>query len=314
MKIRSLLIALFLSFSLILQANVAKKFDTEFLIHVKTYDTSDEKIGHEIKEVFAENMDIFQQKMKQFPDIHVFIRIAPDDAMYKDWTRKKGKAVEFSEGFTKTRTHEIFLRNPGRYGSLNHLHQVILHEYIHLFINYYYSDAPLWFHEGMAVWLSEGLTYERYYNFMRFFAFKQTNLIKAFPFSYPDNITQLEPYYFQSAQAVKALLSDHPKAFESFWDRNPARGRFEEAFMNTFLMTPETYLNHFDKQVQKLFYNGLVFIFLTLIWSLLPVVMVLAVIRKHRKNKKILAEWANDDEMTEDDYILEESEEKNKDE
>ncbi len=295
-----------LFFPSLISAKTIKKFDTEFLIHVKTYHPKDDKIAKEIKEKFSDNMDKFQRRMKQFPDIHIFIRIAPTNKYFEDWTKKRNKIAEFSDGFTDMRTKEIFLKNPAKYQSIERLHQVIMHEYIHLFINHYFYDAPLWFHEGMAVYLSEGISYERYYNFMKFYAFKQQNLIKATPYNYPDNLNLLEPYYFQSAQAVKTLITDQPKNFEEFWDKGNGKNKFDDAFLLTFQTLPSSFLNNFDNSIHKLFYNGIVFIILTSIWSFLPIILILAVIRKHRKNKKILEEWENQEyEEPEKEYIPE---------
>lgn len=289
-----------------LHALKERKFDTDFLIHIRVYDEKDEKYAHELKMLFSERMDKFQKRVKHYPDIHVYIRITPNDKFYNDLIKSKAKILQFSQGFTDLRTKEIFLRNPRSIRNLDLYNQLVLHEYIHLFVNYYWQDAPLWFHEGMAVYFSEGITFDKYSNFMRLYAYKPINLIKEYPRTYPDNPHFYEAYYFQSAQAVRKLYDDQQEDFEELWDYNNLK--FDDAYFKAFNSSWYIYINEFDSDIQKNFLNGIIFLVISLIWSTLPVLIIIGALRKKRINKKLMKDWEKDQLF---EYIPEEMPEDN---
>ncbi len=283
-----------------LHANEQRKFDTDFLIHIRIYDEKDEKFSRELKQSFSESMDKFQRKMKQFPDIHVYVRISKDDEHFASLIKNRNKVLEFSEGFTDLRSKEIFLKNPRSIRNIEKYQTILLHEYIHLFVAYHWADAPLWFHEGMAVYFSEGISFERYSDFMSFYAYKPMNLIKDNPMKYPENPHFLSPYYFQSAQAIRKLYLDYPKQFESLWDFR--RFDFETAFINAFNMSVYAFVKNFDEVIQRNFLKGIIFMVISVIWFAVPVLVIIGAIRKKRMNRKIINEWEN--EVLEDfEYI-----------
>jgi hypothetical protein len=277
-----------------------RNFDTDFLIHIRIYDEKDQKFANELKMLFSEKMDKFQKKIKQFPDIHVYIRITPNDAFYKDLIKSKPKILEFSQGFTDLRTKEIFLKNPRSIRNLDEYNELVLHEYIHLFVNYYWADAPLWFHEGMAVYFSEGISFEKYSNFMRIYTYKPMNLLKEYPTVYPDKTSLYEAYYFQAAQAVKNLVDEEPDRFYSLWDKRNMK--FNDAWFTNFNTSWYVYINNFDSQIQKNFLNGIIFTLISLIWMAIPFLIIIGAIRKKLINKRIMKEWEKT-QIEEEPYI-----------
>ncbi|HOD54908.1 MAG TPA: hypothetical protein PKJ08_10300 [Candidatus Cloacimonadota bacterium] len=286
-------------------SSTKRKFDTDFLIHIRIYESKDEKYSRELKQLFSEQMDKFQRKIKQYPDIHVYIRISPNDKHYKELAKNRSRIVEFSDGFTDLRTKEIFLKNPRSIRDLQKYTELVLHEYIHLFISWYWPDAPLWFHEGMAVYFSEGISFERYSDFMRFYAYRPMNLIKDNPNSYPENPHFYSPYYFQSAQAVKKIYLDRQRDFEDLWDYK--RMPFDKAFLSAFNSSTESFLNNFDHDIRKNFLNGILFLVITLIWSALPVLVIIGALRKKRISRDIIKDWEKE-QLEEYEYIPEGSE------
>ncbi|MDD3501346.1 MAG: hypothetical protein PHE19_02875 [Candidatus Cloacimonetes bacterium] len=285
-----------------------RKFDTDFLIHIRIYDEKDNKISRELKNIFSEQMDKFQRKLKHYPDIHVYIRISPNDKHYQQLIKDRSQVLEFSRGFTDLRTKEIFLKNPRSIRSLKTYSNLIMHEYIHLFIDWHWSDAPLWFHEGMAVYFSEGISFERYVDFMQFYAYKPTNLIKENPYTYPNNPHFYSAYYFQSAQAVKKLYQDNQKRFYELWDYKQIP--FETAFYTIYQQSSQSFLKQFDQDIKKNFHSGIIFMVISAIWASLPILVVIGNIRKRRINKRIIEEWEKD--QLEDqafEYVLENNEE-----
>ncbi len=286
-------------------ANGQRKFDTDFLVHIRIYDSKDEKYSRELKQLFSEQMDKFQRKIKHYPDIHVYIRIAPNDKFYKELTQKRAQITSFSDGFTDLRTKEIFLKNPRSIRNLEDYSKLVLHEYIHLFVSWHWPDAPLWFHEGMAVYFSEGISFDRYSDFMKFYAYRPMNLIKDNPNTYPENPHFYSPYYFQSAEAVKKLYLDNPEHFEKFWDLR--RMPFDMAFIRAFNTSTDTFLNNFDHNIRKNFLNGIIFMIITLIWSALPVLVIIGALRKKRISRTIIKDWEKE-QLEEFEYIPEGSE------
>ncbi|HPY96619.1 MAG TPA: hypothetical protein PL063_05360 [Candidatus Cloacimonadota bacterium] len=292
MSYKKVICFILLLLPILIFANNQRKFDTDFLIHIRVYEEKDQKFAKELKIIFSEQMEKFQKRVKHYPDIHVYIRITPNDDYYKKLIKDRGRVLEFSEGFTDTHTKEIFLKNPRSIRSIKKYSELVLHEYIHLYVDYFWSDAPLWFHEGMAVFFSEGVSFERYSDFMQFYAYKPMNLIKENPYNYPENPHFYSPYYFQSAQAVKELYHNNSNAFYSLWDYSHVP--FDSAFIKAFHKTTANYLTQYDQEVKKNFLNGIIFLVITLIWASLPILVIIGSLRKRRINQRILEDWEKD--------------------
>ncbi len=266
----------------------------ENYIRVRVYHEKDERFISEIKTNLAKSIVEFQMKIKSFPDIETIINIAPDEETFNNWLKSKRIVFENTQAFCDLEKSEIFVRNPKYLGDKRKLIQVLLHEYIHLFINYHWTDAPLWFHEGMAVYFSEGLNFNYVFNFMSTYAFHQNYLLKKYAYKYPENKADLIPFYFQSAFLIKKTLDESPNKLYNLFDHSGFNQRFSSSFLTAFNKTQEEFLFDFEKKIIRFFYFNLYFGFLSSLWIALPIVLIIARIRKKFKNKEILEKWELD--------------------
>lgn len=266
--------------------------DYENLIKVRIYHEKDERYISYIKSELAKEIVKFQMKVRAFPDIETIINIASDNDMYNSWIESKGRIFESSQAFCDLKSNEIFIRNPSVIRDNRKLITIILHEYIHLFVNYHWTDAPLWFHEGMAVYFSEGLSINKTFHFISNYAFHKTYLLKKYAYKYPDNPADYYPYYFQSAFVVKKMIDDYPNKFTDLFDYSGFNTKFNDAFQKAFLKTHEDFLSENEKRISRFFYFNIYFGVLSLMWIMFPVFLIIANVKKSIKNKKIIETWS----------------------
>ena len=246
-------------------------------------------------ENLLKDIDIFQRRIGQYPQLPVNITIAKNDKNYQELIGKSSSIIEFSQACYQGKNQTIFIRNPRDLKNNSQLRKIILHEYIHHFVRYYISKPPLWFNEGMAVYFSNDLTYQREINFVKNYLLGNSRKLEHMKSKYPENRIEWESFYAKSALAVKYLYNEKKGGFYDFWENVGKTKNFEIAFINSFFFTPDEFSRNFEQYSKTHFKIELLLASSGIVWGLFPFIFFIALWRRKIRNKKIEAKWAKNE-------------------
>ncbi len=252
---------------------------------------------------FDDDIRNFQRSVGSYLDSKINIKIAADKEEYNTWTKGSGKVIEFSQAFYNRKTNTIFLRHPSELKSLTALRRILLHEYIHHFVGKFWRNPPLWFNEGMAVYFTGDLGFEREMNFARNYVLGNSRSLEMMKYHYPRNQIEWESFYAKSGLAVKYLYQKKQE-FYRLWDNSIPDGEFENAFRKSFLMTTRDFSIIFEEYARTHFRAELLLASTGMIWSILPLVLIAGVIRKKIKNRKQLKVWKGEEKLIDPDSVI----------
>lgn len=232
-----------------------------------------------------------QMGLGVYPANKADIYIVPDRASYQILARGRGAIVEFSEAFYSSRERRIYARSadqiPHNYAGL------ILHEYTHWLLDELLIGAPLWLHEGLATEAGHQLGLDRYYHYVRErFWGNRMDLFKL-AFSYPQRREDWELYYLTSYFAVRYMREKDPEAWRGFWNtvatnnRKGRRTRFSEAFARSYDSNLHTFNLDFAEASKRQAWIYLITGFSSLLFALLPFVVILAMLRQKRRMRAL---------------------------
>jgi hypothetical protein len=235
----------------------------------------------------------FQMKLGVYPVTPLEIRILPNRNAYKNFTAGKGRIVENSEAFYSPAERIIYVRSPEQVSTLVYS-DVLMHEYIHWFLDETLDNVPLWFHEGMAMYYSGQFGFSTYYNFtrLRFLGFRLS--LNDMLNDYPQDKNYWDMFYLTSVFAVQHLDAHRHDDWLAFWNlvgynySRPSQGKtlksdFIRVFNISFRQSLYAFSREFDA-VQKRYDWQFPFVGVNaLILSLLPLVLILAWLRSRRR-------------------------------
>jgi len=260
--------------------------DIDIYHHHNDYRVVQELGNHILHDIYD-----FQHKISFYPEVPVVLVVAPNQDYYDSLTAAYSGIIEFSEAFYSSKNRTIYIRNPRNLRDFGKIRTIILHEYIHLFIDYHYHNVPLWFHEGMAVFFSNDLSFDRELLFAKEFLIGNTLPLSKMIEGYPPNHIQWNTFYTKSALAVKYLYSRHTEEFYDFWDLTEQTSDFQFAFNNSFMMSLSMFSNTFDEYLERRFTIEILLSFTGFIWALLPLILLIAWIKKKIKAYRIKKSW-----------------------
>jgi len=257
-----------------------------------------------------QRINAFQLKLGVYPVKPLVIKILPNRKEYRAITSGKGKLVEFSEAFYSPGEKVIYVRSPDQI--LPELYdQVLMHEYIHWFLDETMDNVPLWFHEGMAYYYSGQFGFYSYYNFTRyrFLGYKLT--LNEMANNYPIDRNYWDMYYLTSAFAVSHLESKRNTQWQEFWDiigftYNRSRTvdfrktDFIKVFNHAFQKSLYAFSREFDKTLKRYGWQFPLIGINAIIFSLLPLVIIAGWFRHRRKMKALPDVLEETPEETED--------------
>lgn len=249
------------------------------------------KFANELGRILYENIETFQKRIGSYPDLPVKIIIAKDNEEYANFTSKNKGIIQFSEAVYNFRNKTIYARNPKNLKNITRLHTILLHEYIHHFVHHHWKNAPLWFHEGMAVYFSEDLSYERELNFIKDFILGNSLPLKKMKFIYPDQMIKWESFYAKSALAIKYIDTKKKKEFYDLWDISEFDKNFDSAFLKSFYFTTNDFSNFFEEYAKTHFRGEMLLASSTIIWAFFPLIFLIGLIRRKIKNRRIEKNW-----------------------
>ena len=261
------------------------------------FDESQREISIELMNILQNQIDNFQRKISQYPKEKLTITISPDKRYYMTLIKNKNKILEYSDAFYDKNRHSVYVRN---ISSLNfsRLSSILFHEYIHFFVDTYFKNAPLWFHEGMAVYFSDPVSYMREINYAFNHIFgkipKITNMIR----NYPTNRAQWESFYAKSYLVVKYMYTNDRDSFYDLWDYSEEyRGDFYGAFNRSHFLGINVFYVTIEEMLKKRLKIEIFMSISGIIWSFLPLLLIISWVRKKILMHKLLKRWGIEEEQ-----------------
>ena len=252
----------------------------------------DSLIAKKIVTFLKTDIDNFQKKIGSYPDLKTNIYVASNNQDYRNLNKKfPKKIVEFSQAFYSKSNNCIYIHSPKYFKTIKNLRITLLHEYIHSFVNHFWKNAPLWFHEGMAVSFSKNSTgIKEFYLVLSIFNDKKLSL-KDMEKSYPKTKTEWVIFYEKAALTIEYLSHHYKHQFNNFIDHAQANGNFYFDFDNAFNLTQKPFENDFHNYLKR-FVIGAFFISISsVLWGIIPLGLLIAWIRKKVINRKIYKNW-----------------------
>ena len=232
-----------------------------------------------------------QMKVGIYPAEKPDIYIVQGEAEYQKLSLGKAEIVEFSDAFFSSSENRIYIRS-GEQIHQNYL-KILLHEYIHWYLEELFTDAPLWFHEGMATYHSGQLGYDRYLLYIReSFLGKKSDLYRM-SYRYPTSREDWPMFYVSSAMALRFMEEKHPLAWQRFWDtvsqshRQGQKIRFNQAFFSSYGLSMYDFTLQFERYSKRQGYLYLIVALNSVIFLCLPFVMLLVAAKRRRKMRAL---------------------------
>ncbi|HNW99735.1 MAG TPA: hypothetical protein PLE74_00810 [Candidatus Cloacimonadota bacterium] len=226
-----------------------------------------------------ERISNFQEDVGFYPDKALTIVIAPDKKFYDQIAQELGPIGEQSQALFTSGHNVVYIRSPRDGTAFQGIEDTILHEYIHYFVSMSYRDAPLWFHEGMAVYFSGQYNWEMGYTLAKTYMMG-SEMPLAEMTRYPENRLEWSAFYAKSAMAVRYLSMQHKDQFSRFWHYSEKTHSFQTAFYQAFYQTFNGFCAEADDAIKREMIGYMILVISGLIWGLLPIVLIFGYFRK----------------------------------
>ncbi|MCF7911152.1 MAG: hypothetical protein K9M99_01385 [Candidatus Cloacimonetes bacterium] len=254
------------------------------------YTAGDGRLAAELGEKLAADIGDFQKKIGHYPLLETHIIIAADQKEYESFLQSSSGIQEFSQAIYRHSTNTIYIRSPRDNLRYQELNKILLHEYIHSYVFHYFSNAPLWFHEGMAVYFSNDFSHNRELGLARDYLFGNTMPLSEMRQNYPVNRIEWESFYAKSALAVRYLSINKSGQFYRLWDFAEDSGQFNASFLRSFKYTALDFSLFFEEYCKTHFRSEIILALSGMIWLLFPLLFIIGYIRRSRKMRQKLAE------------------------
>lgn len=302
-KLRTLLLFLILIISSCFAAEFTSNSITIGSITIKS-SPQHQEFAHNLLLTLNKNIDKFQRKIGVYPEFALDIVLAENSDEYSAFTKHRTGIIEFSNAMYNQKQNTIYLRSPAELGSYAKINKVLLHEYIHAFVGHYFKKVPLWFNEGMAVYFSDDLGYDRELNFIWNRLAGNTLPLNKMVSGYPKNQVEWESFYAKSGLAVKYLATKQKPNFYRFWEIAEQRKNFPTAFRMSFFQTYQAFSNSFQNYAKRHFHYGILFASSSLLWGIMPFVFLIGVLRKKIKTRRIAKRWKSEEVVEVEDEAI----------
>jgi len=239
-------------------------------------------------------IDDFQTKMGLYADFPLHIQIARNEAVYHALTANQG-VLEFSEAFYDGATQTVTIRHPGDLRHVERLGAILLHEYIHAYVNHYWRDAPLWFHEGMAVYFTEGVGFERAVQYAQATLLGRKLLLEQMN-AYPRSAADWDFFYAKSALTMQYLYTQRRAEFYRLWDLAPRKGgRFDVALAASMGLTRQDLGAQVDRYLKTRARWEILLASSSVIWGGMPLLLLVGWLRSQWRNRRTKKGWEREE-------------------
>ncbi len=285
-----LLLLLLLAVPLILSADqYSSAFHTRHF-HVHTADGKD----HSLKGIFGaldDMVDAIHMDTGVYTDGGPEVYVVPNNASYNALSRGKSRIVEFSEAFYSSAEQRIYIRSEEQLDT--NIKKVILHEYIHWYLDTVFELTPLWFHEGMAMLYANQLGFDSYLMYIRERFWGNNDDLYQMAYRYPEEQRDWQHYYLTSYFAIKYLMEDRESGWNDLWALASAnhhaggKTHFIRAFTTTFNTSLFAFNEDFSKHSYRLAWQYLIIAVNAFLFSLLPFVVLFIYYRRKKRQQML---------------------------
>ena len=214
------------------------------------YYEEDIRAARRVLEVSQQLFDQIAQQYDLRPSkrFRVWIAHSPDrfqslaDAPIRDW----------AQGYAFPLEGEMAILAPTGEGRFERLEQVARHEAAHLILGALIGEsameAPLWFHEGFAMYVSESWTVSRQWTILSNALFRSMIPLTQLEKRFPSGAGRAHLAYTVSFSAVRGLVIDHSfTQLKTLLARLQRGEPFEEAFQTAFGLSVEQYAAEWEE-------------------------------------------------------------------
>ena len=205
------------------------------------------KVSQELFDEIAEHYDIelkrpFRAWIAQSPDRFQSLAQAP----IRDW----------AQGFAFPLKGEMAILLPKGQGRYEELERIARHETAHLALGALIGgkamEAPLWFHEGFAMYVSEPWTLMHRWTLLSNALFRSMIPLTSLEEAFPKEAGRAHLAYVESFSAVRGLVLDHSfTQLKTLLARLQRGEPFEDAFETVFGMSIEVYADEWKESASS---------------------------------------------------------------
>ncbi|MBN2018351.1 MAG: hypothetical protein JW794_09525 [Candidatus Cloacimonetes bacterium] len=211
----------------------------------------------------------------------------------------QGNLPENSIAMAIPSLYKIIVMNPKKLPPHTEFYKVITHEYLHLVLHSIapIKHLPLWFEEGFVQYYADEWNINREMNFVTE-ALKGNMLeLQSYSYHYPEQKSRVVIFYLQSYYNFRYLIKRFgvQKLYE-FIDKLHLGEDFNVSFMQVFGMSVTSFLETAKKSISSHTIMALLYSGLGLFWIIIPILLILAYLRKQRYRRKLEAIWENEEQ------------------
>ena len=260
--------------------------------------------GQEFLDGLNRRIDQLQASATVYLTKKAEIYVVPNRKAYRELAQGKSTIVEFSDAFYSSAERRIYIRSADQIWES--YANVLIHEYTHWYLDEILSEAPLWFHEGMATLQANQLGIDRYLYYVRERFWGNKMDLFELAYQYPREKRDWEMYYLSSYYAVKYMQDKDNAAWRRFWNevayiyQSGEKARFTEVFGKAYSSDLYRFNLEFSRSSKTQAWIYLVIGFNSFIFALLPFVLVFAMLR-HRRRMRNLPDIEEEEEEVEED-------------
>ncbi len=258
------------------------------------FSDKDRTFAQELLTKFYDIKSELNRKVGYYPQMKTILILTEDNREYNEIANKFNLNSKQTRGFAVPYQNLIILKNPRNMQSLDIFYKVFGHEYLHLLLQDSAGDnhIPLWFAEGFTQYFSGEWNFIKEYNFVKnILTGKMVNL-NLYAYHYPKYQQQIDLFYQESYYAMKFLIDKYSlQKLQRFLENFRNYNSFSQAFTNTFQLSPEQFINQLERLMDRHSRLMVVYSGFSLIWIIIPLLLLIAYIRKRVKARRISKQW-----------------------
>ena len=258
------------------------------------YEPSDAKFAKKIAERFPSIIAETNKNVGFYSSDRFKIIIVHSKAKFKEMIESSSRLPEKSLALAIPSQSTMIALNPPSMPAKTDYFKVLTHEYLHLLLSEVKGDihVPLWFNEGFVQYFAGQWSFTREVEFvMRALQGKSLNL-NLYNYRYPDHNSHVQTFYMQSYYTFKKLVTSYSlREVQRFLDDLSEQKDFRTYFLSFFGVSVRKFLERARESIPShiilsVFYSGF-----GIIWVIIPIILIVAFIRKKYVAKRIEEEW-----------------------
>jgi hypothetical protein len=273
------------------------------------FQAGDEKIAEKIFTHFTDITEEVKRNVGFYDVPPIKLILAHNEKEFEDYISQFSVIPETSVAVALPQYSLIIIKNPRDLPIYTppadietEFFKILLHEYCHIMLYFIVPDMhkPLWFEEGFAQYFADQWNVNKEFLFVSYALKGEMLNLERYRWHYPETKTQLEVFYLQSYYVVKQLINTYSKEqFQDFLDvmRNEANGNFDKLFLSVFGVTPGYFLIQTQESIKPHAFLVVLFTGFGVLWIvILPLLLVIAYIKKRRKARIVEQGWLEEEE------------------